>query len=110
MSRDSFTTAQARDVDRGNINIQALLDAEVFAEWQTQIERFDALARTIRSQAERDEFAFVAQAMLSLRLRGNDENRFLVRDELSAEGAPLEIRNERVGAAIASVQNGLREK
>ena len=56
------------------------------------------LAAKFRNQAERDEFVFVAQAVLSLRLRGNDENRFLVRDELSAEGAPLEIRSQRLDA------------
>ena len=87
-----------------------LLEAEVFAEWPTQIERVDAIARKIRSQAERDEFVFVAQALLSLRLRGMGEGRVLVRDELNAEGAPLKIADRRLDAVIALVQNGLREK
>ena len=87
-----------------------LLRAGHFPGWPTQIERVDALRTAIEDPDECERFVYVAQAVVSLRLRGMGESRVSVRDELTADGVPLEFSNVELDTIIASVQNGLRGK
>ena len=87
----------------------ALLREGLFTKWPTLIERVDELAAAIEDPAEREAVLYVGQAVVSLRLREKGEGRVLVKAELEAEGAALEIRNQVLDEIIASVQNGLPE-
>ena len=87
-----------------------LLRAGHFAGWPTQIERVDALRTAIEDPDECERFVYVAQAVVSLRLRGMGERRVSVRAEMMADGVPLEFGDRELETFIALVQNRLREK
>ena len=89
--------------------VRTLIEAGRFAEWPKKIEGVDALGAGFRSRAERDEFMFVGQALLSLRLRGMGENHRLVRQALDAGEVPVGFSDEALDAIIEFVRNGLPE-
>ena len=87
-----------------------LVQAGHLAGWLRLIERVEELGASIEDPVKRERFVKVAQAVVSLRLRGAGEGRPSVRAELEAEGAGLKCSDAKLDEIIALVQNELREK
>ena len=90
--------------------VWTVLRAGLFASWPTLIERVDALCEEIDDPEECERFAYVGQAVVSLRLFGKGEGRPFVRAELKAERAALTISDRVLDKIIASVQKALDAK
>ena len=90
--------------------VRRLLRAGHFAGWPALIERVDELRTAIEDPVECERFVYVAQAVVSLRLRGEGERGVSVRDELTDEGVTLKFSDPELVTIIDSVQNGLRGK
>ena len=99
---DAFAWSAARCVC-----LLPLLEAGCFAEWPTRIEKVDEFSRTIRAGAPREEFMFVAQAVLSLRMRRMGESPVPVRALIAEGGHQIGLRNERLAEVIKRVREAL---
>ena len=86
--------------------VLALLRAGRFTDaWLTQIDKVDQHGAEIRAGPKRDEFMIIAQALLSLRLRGMGQGRGPVREMLDAGG--IKVSNEDLGEVLGPVRDEL---
>ena len=97
----SFTWTDARPAC-----VLALLRAGRFTDaWMTEIDRVDQHGAEMPAGPKRDEFMIIAQALLSLRLRGMGQGRGPVREMLDAGG--IKVSNEDLGEVLGPVRDEL---
>ena len=100
---DSFPWTDARPAC-----VLALLRAGCFTDASlTQIDKVDQHGAKIRAGPKRDEFMIIAQALLSLRLRGYGVGHGPVRELIDAGGLEVGASDEELEGMIAPVRDSL---